>query len=408
MTLCVGLGVSEDVVRAVVVRDGRVIWGAESSVGSQPIDAAVAELLMAAPLRRWPRPRIVAAVGPARAQLRRIAGLPRVSDSKVLARMIGESAGRFFLRNGVPLVTTGVRRHGESEGWSAAIEQPVVAAVESGCRTRGLRLSAVVPTMAVLQHALQGEALDWWDGDICARLTLVGNRLNTLRRLNAVVASADVRDADPPRSVAPLRTLGAESWRFADAYGAAVTSATDDLVHRPARVPRARPVPAWRLWLAGAAIVLAFAAALVVPTLVSRRAVSRATAELSRLARQRGAAVAAEADLTHLSAALDEVASFGRERRSASRFLDALAHALPAGAALVTVRADSAGGLLVALTPRAALLIGKLEDVPNLSTPTIVGPVTREVAAGAEVERVTIRFRWADLPVPQSTRRRAP
>lgn len=408
MTLRIGLGVSEDMVRAVAVRDGRVIWGAESSVESQPIDVAVAELLRAAPLRRWSRPRIVAAVGPARSQLRRISGLPRVTDPKALAQMIGESVGRFFLRNGVPLVTTGVRREGRNDGWSAAIEQPVVASLDSGCRARGLRLSAVVPTMAVLQHALEGESLLWRDGEVYARLTLVGNRLSALRRVNTIAGDTDVGGGDPPRSVAPLNALGTESWRFADAYGAAVTSTTDDLAHRPARAPRARPVPAWRLWLAGAAFVLALAAALLVPTLVRRRASARATAELSRLAKQRGAAVAAESDLAHLSAALDEVAAFERDRRSTTRFLGAVAHALPAGAALVTLRTDSTGGLLVALTPRAALLIGKLEDVPNLSTPTIVGPVTREVAGGAEVERVTIRFRWADLPVSQPTARRAP
>ena len=93
-----------------------------------------------------------------------------------------------------------------------------------------------------------------------------------------------------------------------------------------------------------------------------------------------------------MSAALEEVAAFDRDRQPVTLLLEDLAHALPAGSALVTVRVDSAGGTLVALAPRAAALLERLEHVPFVSTPTFVGPVTREAAANAEVERVAIRF----------------
>jgi hypothetical protein len=72
-----------------------------------------------------------------------------------------------------------------------------------------------------------------------------------------------------------------------------------------------------------------------------------------------------------------------------------LARALPTGGALVTLRVDSVGGTLVALAPRAAILIERLEHVPGVTTPTFVGPVTREVAGASEVERVAIHFDWA-------------
>jgi hypothetical protein len=35
-----------------------------------------------------------------------------------------------------------------------------------------------------------------------------------------------------------------------------------------------------------------------------------------------------------------------------------------------------------------------LEDVRLVASPQIVGPVTREMTAGLERERVTLRFRW--------------
>jgi hypothetical protein len=153
---------------------------------------------------------------------------------------------------------------------------------------------------------------------------------------------------------------------------------------------------------------IAVGLALLGPTFAARRAAAQATVALSTLAPRRHAAEAAEADLARVSAALHEVAAFDRDRHVATLLVSDLARALPVGSALVTLRADSAGGTLVALTPRAAILIERLEHVPGLASPTIVGPVTREVAAAAEVERVAIRFSWAGVAAAASTARRTP
>ena len=48
MSVRVGIGVANGVVRAVAVRDGSVLWAAESSVDGRTIEAAVAELFGAA------------------------------------------------------------------------------------------------------------------------------------------------------------------------------------------------------------------------------------------------------------------------------------------------------------------------------------------------------------------------
>jgi hypothetical protein len=393
----VGIAVAGGVVRVVAVRGGNVLWAGESSVDGRTIEAAVADLLTARRLRRWPRPTIVAAVGPARAQLRRLSGLPPIVDAGALARLVSESTSRFFLRNGVPLVTTGVRRDrdGDSEGWGAAIEQPVIAALEAACRAHGLRLAAVLPTLAVIPHALHGDSLTWGDGEVRAHLTLTDGHLTSMRRTVAdAAASASEHDA-VPLAVPGLAALGADGWRFADAYGAAVASVRDPLAYRPARAASAAPIRTWRLVAAGIACAVALASAILGPTLMTRHAAAQATGALAALTRQRRAAEGAESDLVHVSRALDEVAAFDSDRHPATLLVNDLARALPTGGALVTLRVDSAGGTLVALAPRAAILIERLEHVPGLATPTFVGPVTREVAAGSEVERVAIHFRWA-------------
>jgi hypothetical protein len=400
--------VSVDAVRAIAVRDGVILWGAEAPVDGRSIEAAIAELLTARRLRRWPRPAIVAAVGPARAQLRRLSGLPPVVDAGALTRLVSESTSRFFLRNGVPLVTTGVRREraGDSDGWGGAIEQPVIAALEAACAAHRLRLLAVLPTLAVIPHALQGDSLAWDDGDVRAHVTLAGGRLQALRRSTGD-GTADPPDDEPLQAVPALAALGADAWRFADAYGAAIASVRDPLAIRAARSTSAAPVRPRRLAVAAIACTVAVASAVFGPTIAARHAASQATDALALLARDRRGAEAAEADLAHVTTALEEVAAFDRDRHPATLLVHDLARALPVGGALVTLRVDSVGGTLVALAPRAAALIERLEHVSSLSTPSFIGPVTREVAANSEVERVAIRFAWPHTSerAPRSRRR---
>jgi hypothetical protein len=394
-----------DAVRAVAIRDGNILWGIEAPVQGRPIGAVVDELFAARRFRGWPRPTIIAVIGPARSQLRRLSGLPSVVDAVTLTRLISESAGRFFLRNGVPLVTTSVRRGDDGEGWCAAIEQPVIAALEAACRAHGLRLAAVLPTLSVIPHALQGDSLTWHDGDVRAHLTLSGGRLSSLRRTTADASASCSSDAEPPHAIAALAALGADGWRFADAYGAAVASTRDPLAHQPARSASAAPMRAWRLAVAGAAFTVALASAVLAPIIAARHAAAQAAVVLAAVGRERRAADAVESNLAHVSAALEEAATFDHERRSATLLVGDLARALPVGGALVALRVDSAGGTLVALVPRAASLIERLERMPTLSTPTIIGPVTREVVANSEVERVSIRFGWTGSSAHETTSR---
>jgi Tfp pilus assembly protein PilN len=270
-----------------------------------------------------------------------------------------------------------------------------------------MRLTAVLPTLSVLPLALRGDSLTWHDGDVSACVIVADGRLAGLQRTIGGSAASVV--ADEAREAVPLlATLGADAWRFADAYGAAIASSRDPLAIRPARSPADAPVRTRRLVAAGIACSVALVIAIVGPTLMARHTAAQATAALSLLARQRRTAEAAESDLAHVSIALDEVAAFDRDRQPVTLLLDDLAHALPAGSALVTLRVDSAGGTLVALAPRAAALLERLEHLSSVSTPTFVGPVTREAAANAEVERVAIRFSRPRRSATVTASRRTP
>ena len=66
MSARIGRAVARDSVRMVAVRDDRIIWTGESPLDDGvPIERAVGKLLGEIPLPRWPRARLIAAIGPA-------------------------------------------------------------------------------------------------------------------------------------------------------------------------------------------------------------------------------------------------------------------------------------------------------------------------------------------------------
>ena len=133
-------------------------------------------------------------------------------------------------------------------------------------------------------------------------------------------------------------------------------------------------------------------AAAIAPGVAAERAGSAARAELGALTKARGELHEAEKNLGLVNGALAEVAEVENRRRSPLGFLAQLTSALPEGSAVVTLGIDSVGGTVVALTPQAASLVNRLDTIPLVVGPEIVGPVTREIVAGRELERVTVRF----------------
>ncbi len=390
MRTMLGIAIAHDRVRAVALRAGSVAWAAEVEVDSPDRMAdAVAELLSAVPFRRMRRPPVALAIGPACAQTRVIGGLPPLKDVRVLSRMVREGSGRFFLRNGIPLLTSGVRVIEPGRVWAAAFDEPVVDAVLAGCRATRFRVRGVAPSVAVLGAALEGDCIVWADGPVHAEVEFANGDIVAVRRWPQPTEEG----VEPLRPREALAKLGDRAWRFADAYGAAVCAADLPLALRPGRAVAGPAVaPHWRLAAAATAAAAAAAAALTGPGLVAQRSARESAARLAELAEARNAAIVAEAQLERFNTVLDEVAAFDAERRSITLLLAEITRALPDGNALVAFRVDSAGGTVVAVSPRAAGVVAALEKVPGIASPRIVGPVTRERVGARELERITVRF----------------
>ncbi|MFN2397812.1 MAG: hypothetical protein ABR543_04100 [Gemmatimonadaceae bacterium] len=383
MTMRIGIAIDMGSVRAVGVSGGRVLWAREYERGEESL---------AVTLRRatWPngpshsgvlKPRVIVAVGPARSQTKILCGLPAVSDSRVLTRIVRENDSKFFLRNGSALSTTGVRVIEPGSAWAAAVDAPLAREIAEACRTAGVRLQAIVTSAAALKYALPGGRAVLRDGDVRSEVVMSCGELASVRRLPSGTGSTRECDA---HLVVALAKLGNGAGRFADAYGAAMFSASDPLALRTASVGAvgARSAPRWRVLAAALAFVLAPAAAMLAPGLAAGRTEARAANRLASLAGKQRAAAALARELERITVQLEELASFNASRTSAVILLSGITAALPLDAAVVAFRVDSAQGTIVVVAPRGAAVLGVLERVPGIATPEIVGPVTREALGG--------------------------
>ncbi|HEV7702776.1 MAG TPA: hypothetical protein VGO46_00735 [Gemmatimonadaceae bacterium] len=394
MMLRIGLGVASDSVRAVGVRGATVVWAVEAErVLDEDLSVAIVQLLRHATLPRWPRPVVVAAIGPAASQTKRLIGLPVTADAATMRAIIREGTSRFFLRNGIPLVTAGVRIDEPGTAWATAFDLPVVNEIEAACRTLGLRIRLIVPSIVALPRAVEAGEIEWMDGDVHNGLTIGDQRLLSTRRLSATRRDPPESGATP-RALEALHVLGANAWRYADAYGATQLSNDEPLALRSSSGEL--DAGASRRAVRVAAVCLCLAALSAIGTPIVARVVRahRTARQLLAISGRARDAEAAERDLARMSAALAEVSSFDASRRSPTLILSQLTRALPDNAALVTMRMDSAGGTIVILAPRAAAALAALDSVKAVVAPEIIGPVTKEMVGSRELERATVQFRF--------------
>jgi hypothetical protein len=346
--------------------------------------AALAALLDALPRRRFRKPRVVIALGPAFTQTRHLSRLPALSDARALASIVRTNVSRFFLKNGVPLATSGVQVMREGEGWACAVEQPLLEELVAVCRARRLRLEMLVPALATLPYASRERVIRWSEDDIEIEGRYAPSRhLSSLRR-------SPGRGPEPQRAggCSPAAT---DPGLWAATLGAARIPRSDPLA---VRLMSAEPIARWRLVVACTALSVASMLGLGLPIVAQQRAASTAKTQLDGLARERGAAVWTERELALTTTRLAEIAAFARSRRSATLFLAELTGALADDVSLVSLRLDDSGGSLIALAPRAVAVVSQLGDVPDIADPSIVGAVTPDALNGERLERVTLRFRW--------------
>jgi Tfp pilus assembly protein PilN len=139
-----------------------------------------------------------------------------------------------------------------------------------------------------------------------------------------------------------------------------------------------------------AAIVLAFAS-WAFSLSRSARTSERELAQLKPTIEQ---ALAVQRDLDAADEALAVMANLEPARMHRARFLARLTRALPDSAFLAAVHFDADGtGSLSGYAPRATAVLALLERTHLAQGPTIEGSVTREVIAGRDLGRFSIRFR---------------
>jgi len=311
----------------------------------------------------------------------------------IAAEIVRESSGRFFLRNGVPIITSGVRVDDQG-AWVAAFEEPIVEAIEDACAQRKLRLSFISPTLIVLSLATPKQTIRWRDGEVVAEA-----RYGTDGRLQAAKRAGDgVADAGDAPVVSALAMLGADAWQFADAYGAAVVNPGEPIAWRGRNQLGRQGMLSRAGRVAAVAALLAGSSAAFVPSIGDAISARQSSAQLAQLASRTKRAVAARSELALMTLALSEISAFATARHSSVLLLSAATRALPDGAALASIHVDSTSGTMVIVAPRIAAAMSALDSVRAMSGLEIVGPVTKEITDGKEVERASVHFRLGRMP----------
>jgi len=146
------LTIGERTVRAEAVRGGAAVWAGEAAYESATDLSEVIARLASAPSERCRRLQVMLERPPV--QTRTLTDLPPVRQRE-LRSLVANQAGRFFRRNGAPLVTdaTWIGKGTGRITHAAAVEEPVVSAVVSGANQAGLVVESI--TAAGVSSALQ-------------------------------------------------------------------------------------------------------------------------------------------------------------------------------------------------------------------------------------------------------------
>lgn len=337
-----GIASEEGRLWAVVVRRGRAVWAAESSYGNEA-DLAEALASLAASRPRGTRTLSVA-LGASLVTVKSVQGLPPLK-ARDLAAHVQLKSRRYFLQNGIPLVTGVAERptNDPASVLAAAVETPLVEAVVAGTRQAGLDCRAIVP--AVLLPAPPDSVLPGNDG------------------LRLAYAAATTRRY-------PI-ALTTESWRH-------------DQRSRQLRLTR-------RLALI-AAISLGFG--LVAQIAGPAWRLQRDSRELTGLRDALTSALAVRADLDAVTEALRVTTREQAERSRTARLLADLAPALPDSVFLTGLELRGDTGTVNGYAAHAATAVAAMQRVSGVERAALEGAVVRDMVGDAERERFTVRFVW--------------
>jgi hypothetical protein len=393
----IGIGLSRTELRLVAERRGEIVWThtvhRQREPAAAPLTEFVVRALAARPASLGRTVAVACAVGPADAQLRPLYGLPRLRSAAEQSALIAGSLHRFFVSDEDPMRISAAVRSRDGELWASAVNADVVAALVQACRAERLRFIGAAPVVAALgrlvvartAEARQVAEIRHTDDGTTFRVRYEEGSPIRLHRERAPV--------DAPCSTIGDLEVCAGAEALADAVAASRLEPDDDFVvsertddDRRMRADRLR-TRAW--WAIAAASV---AVALLLPGMRSLRHGEQARAKLVALSAQRLDLQRVQASLLSSSATVANLASFERSRRSATLLLAELAMALPESTAVTALHVDSLGGSLTLLAPHAAAALENVAAIPIVGRVQMAGVVNREIAAGAELERATLRF----------------
>jgi hypothetical protein len=392
MRRVIGLGVGCDSVRAILVSGGRIERHEERPItDASDLSTAVGELLTTLCGSRRSQIRVNAAIGPSSVQVKQLRGLPGATAPAVLSEAVRSNAGRFFLAGSGPVVIPDVEPHADG-WWGAAYVESPLRAVFAAARSAGVKVTGCVPTALVLGAAFTGQSVAWCDGDTAILTGLQGREVVSVRRIRCVAATDAILD---PALVA----LGPHAERFADAYGAAVLARPVLQVrpHDAEAALRLRLRVRRSLW---GAVMLSAALLTFAPGLTATRARLRAESELAGLQTRAAAAARSGHSFARTLDDLGRVSSYDATRRSMTITMGQIASALPDSTAVVTIRIDTTGVDLVALSLPGAPILTDISRLPGVEGAQFVGALTRELVAGQEFQRTALRFRLRPVASP--------
>jgi hypothetical protein len=205
-----GIAVRANGIRAVWLQGSRVEWRGAANFDtpahlSDAINAALADL----PKHRV-RPRVVVALGPRWAMLRRLPALVPVAATHAATAII-RCNPRTFFHTRSPLLIAESGRGADGAVWCAALEQTVIRDAIAALAARGLRLHAATTSIAALAQRRTGT---WClvDGSDALVVESVRGKLRAIRRIDPLAAPG-FRDGFSEARDAARWTGSTFTWR---------------------------------------------------------------------------------------------------------------------------------------------------------------------------------------------------
>ena len=362
----------------IVGRRGAIEWDVTGALGVDQDVGDVLSSMLAATASRVRGRRAIAIVGPSRSQLRRLSGLPSIDDATMLAKIVNENPRRFFLGASATLATTDVHGDGDGGHWCAAFDRALIDGLVAGGRAARVTIAAVLPIAALAgQHTGDGE-VRYVDPPESVTVRLVGRRLIQLVRGRTSASDCDNEDAQKQFELHAIRRVTIRTpiaWR----------SAPSGLLATQGR----------RVAALAACTLLLMTSAPLATTVGAVRAGDVAARRLAALGDTPHRITEATSALQQVTIAIDQIERFAAARRPATNLLRDIAQALPESTAITTLRVDSLGVTLTILAPHVADAVPALAGVSGALAPRLTGSATRETDNGAQLERATLRFRFA-------------